>query len=224
MHTVVKNPDIAPALPSSDRPIIVRGIQDGMRVSTGGMVFQSGDKRAAYRVKEGAIFHYVRWADGSHELIEVAFPGDVVGLGHLSTHVSTAQAMVDSEVERLSVSDVEQLLKTDDRASFQLASAAEREFAYMRDTAINRGKRSPVERLANYLVAVAAAGSGRRAQNGMSVSEDLASGFVADRLDMSLDTLASALSGLEHKGMITATRDGLTITDAAALERLGHAA
>lgn len=224
MHTVVQNPDICPPLTSCQQPIIARAGKNAVRVEIGEMVFQAGEQRAVYRVIEGAIFHYVRWADGSHELIEVAFPGDIVGLGHLSTHVSTAQAMVSSEVERVPAEDVEQLLKSDDRAAFMLANAAEREFAYLRDTTLNRGKRSPVERLANYLIAVAAADGGRRAQNGTHVSEDLSSGFVAQRLDMSVDTLASALSGLEHKGMIAATSDGLTITDAAALERLGHAA
>lgn len=198
----------------SQRPVIAAAAER-IHVATGDVLFQPGDARSHYRVEEGAIFHYIRWTDGSHDLIEVAFPGEIIGLGHLQGHVSTAQAMVDSVVSRVSEEEIADLLEVDDRLPLLLASAGEREFAYMRDTTINSGHRTPVERVANYLLAVA---------DGSVVADDLTSGYVAEQLQMSVDMLSSALVGLERKGLVATAEGGLQITDAAELERVANAA
>src|SRR5688572_9378522 len=97
-------------------------------VKTGEILFQANDARALYRVERGAICHYVLWADGRHEVVEFAFPGDIVGLGHLAHHVSTAQAMVDTVVSLVTEEQFDEALEEDDRLSFRLAAAVEREF------------------------------------------------------------------------------------------------
>lgn len=222
MHTVVRAEN-EPSKVVAD-PVIETApavVAEKLKVETGGVLFQPGELRRHYRVEEGAIFHYVRWTDGSHDLIEVAFPGDIVGLGHLSAHISTAQAMVESAVSPVSEAEIEALLETDDRLAFLLASAGEREFDYMRDVTVNSGRRTPVERLANYLIAVADVDN---ANNGAVVAEDISSGFVAERLQMNLDTLSAALVGLERKGLVTAAEGGLKIKDVAGLERVASAA
>lgn len=224
MHTVVRLDD-APAeaaviAAATDVASLLPDDPDHIRVATGNVLFQPGDERVHYRVEEGAIFHYVRWADGSHDLIEVAFPGDVVGLGHLSTHISTAQAMVDTVVSRVSSDEIELLMDTDDRLPLLLASAGEREFTYMRDAALNSGKRTPVERLANYLIAVAD-DSGKE---GHVVADEIKSGYVAEQLQMSVDTLTAALVGLERKGLVAPFAGGLKITDQAELAKVANAA
>lgn len=205
---------------SGDRPGdpgVFTAAEAGRRIhaTTGELLFQPGEARQHYRVEEGAIFHYIRWTDGSHDLIEVAFPGDIIGLGHLDQHVSTAQAMVDSVVSEVSEHEIAHLLDVDDRLPLLLASAGEREFNYMRDTTLNFGRRTPVERLANYLLAVA---------DDSVVADDVTSGYVAERLQMSVDTLSSALIGLERKGLVAPAEGGLKITDAAELERVANAA
>lgn len=199
---------------SSQRPVFAAP-EAHIHVATGDVLFQPGDSRRHYRVEEGAIFHYIRWTDGSHDLIEVAFPGEIIGLGNLERHVCTAQAMVDSVVSVVSEEEIAELLDVDDRLPLLLASAGEREFAYMRDTTLNSGRRTPVERLANYLLAVA---------DDSMVSDDLTSRYVADQLQMSVDTLSSALVGLERKGLVATAEGGLKITDAAELERVANAA
>lgn len=191
------------------------------RVATGEVLFQPGDPRRHYRVEEGAVFHYVRWLDGSHDLIEVAFPGDIIGLGNLSTHISTAQAMVDTVVTFVPDHEIDHLLDVDDRLPLLLASAGEREFAYMRDNTLNSGKRTPVERLANYLIAVA---DDNGASGDPVVADEITSGYVAEQLQMSLDTLTTALVGLERKGLVQSIEGGLKITDPAELEKVANAA
>lgn len=227
MHTVVRaeTPPLgidAGKLALPDATLVaLEDSAEMQRVATGEMLFQPGQDRRHYRVEEGAIFHYVRWADGSHDLIEVAFPGDIVGLGNLSTHISTAQAMVDSAVSVVDDGEIEALLDSDDRLPLLLASAGEREFDYIRDTTINSGKRTPIERVANYLMAVAAVDQKNSAA---IIADDISTGYVAEQLHMSVDMLSVALVGLQHKGLVEPAEGGLKITDVAELERLANAA
>lgn len=227
MHNVVRA-DLTPpveaantALPEASEILAIDESAPKQRVPTGEILFQPGQDRHHYRVEEGAIFHYVRWADGGHDLIEVAFPGDIVGLGNLSTHISTAQAMVDSAVSLVSDSEIEALLDSDDQLSLLLASAGEREFDYIRDTTLNSGKRTPIERVANYLLAVADVETPGAVA---VIADDVSSGYVAEQLQMSLDMLSAALVGLQRKGLVTPAKGGLEITDVAELERVASAA
>jgi CRP/FNR family transcriptional regulator len=189
-------------------------------VPTASTLFKPGDMRRLYRVEQGAVCHYIRWADGSHDVIEFAFPGDIIGLGKLGTHVSTAQAMVETVVSELDDADVERALESDHKLYLRLAAAGEREFEYLRDQALNAGRRSPVQRLAGYLAA-ASSMSGREGRDVAFVSNEISSGFVAERLKMDIATLEAALLSLKKQGLIEPTADGgLRLTDVAALEAL----
>lgn len=219
MHTVrrteVETPDPGAVVATADSGELAK---NRLTIATGNVLFQAGDERRVFCVEEGAVFHYIRWADGSHDVIEVAFPGDIVGLGYVSTHVSTAHAMVDTVVSEVSQDELE--ASGDDRVSFLLASAGEREFNYLRDAALNSGKRAPVERLACYLLAIANSNE----PEGPLIPDEVSSGYVAERLDMSVDTLCAALVGLEKKGLVASTELGLKITDRGELEKLANAA
>jgi CRP/FNR family transcriptional regulator len=191
-------------------------------VATGDVLFQPGDQRRTYRVEEGAICHYIRWADGSHDMIQVAFPGDIVGLGYLATHVSTAQAMVPTVVSLVSEAELAHERETDDRLEFLMASAGEREFDYMRDATTRSGERSPVGRVASYLVAVAHLNKTQGQAH--VVADDVSTGYVADQLKISVDVLQTALVSLENKGLVASSGSGLEILDLGELERLSNAA
>ena len=191
-------------------------------VLIGSILFQPGNVRQLYRVESGAICHYMRWADGRLEIIETAFPGDIIGMGKLSHHVSTARAMVTAVVSVIVESNFEEMLLTDDQLSLRHSIAGEREFDYLRDKAINARKRSPVERVASYLVAISNLNIPEGGE-AILIPNEISSGFVAERLQMSLDTLSLALVNLEKRDFIAATPAGLTITNFAALETFADA-
>lgn len=205
------------------RPATSRPLRIVQNVPTSSTLFKPGDARQLYRVEQGAICHYIRWADGSHDVIEFAFPGDIIGLGKLGKHVSTAQAMVETVVSELDDADVTEALETDHKLYLRLAAAGEREFEFLRDQALNAGRRSPLQRLAGYLAA-ASYMSGREGHEPAFVSNEISSGFVAERLGMDIDALAATLVKLEKQGLIEPTGDGgLRLTDVAALEALADA-
>lgn len=192
-------------------------------VATGEILFQAGERRTLYRIERGALCHYMLWSDGRHEVIEFAFPGDIVGLGHLSQHVSTAQAMVDTVVSLVSEADFEAATASDDRLSFRLASAVEREFDYLRDKALTANHVPAAARVANFLLALSAMNA-PEGRDPTVISDEITAGFVADKLDMSIESLGTALLHLKKEGAVRETPSGLRIVDPLTLQRLAEAA
>lgn len=192
-------------------------------VETGAILFQAGDQRTLYRVERGAICHYVLWADGRHEVIEFAFPGDIIGLGHLEVHATTAQAMVDTVVSLVSEEELKDALDSDDRLSFRLAAAVEREFDYLREQTASHTSVTPTARVANLLLALSSLNDAE-GRSGNLISDDLTAGFVAERLDMSIETLSAALLSLKAQGAVRETPRGLEIVDMTTLQRMADAA
>lgn len=192
-------------------------------VATGAMLFQAGEHRTLYRVERGAVCHYAVWADGRHEVIEFAFPGDIIGLGHLDCHATTAQAMVDTVVSLVSEEELKEALDRDDRLSFRLTAAVEREFDYLREKTLRHASITPTARVANLLLALSSLNDSE-GRNGNLISDDLTAGFVAERLEMSIENLSVALLSLKIHGAVKDTPRGLEIVDMAALHRLADAA
>jgi CRP/FNR family transcriptional regulator, anaerobic regulatory protein len=198
-------------------------IQYPQHLATGAILFEPGEQRRLYRVESGAICHYMRPADGEHEIIEFAFAGDIVGLGHSPTHVSTAKAMVESNVSVITDADLDRALQNDSKLFFKLADAGEREFDYFRNRSLEGDLLPPLERVANYLLAISSIESseGREAT---IIADDFSSDFVADQLQISVDTLTTVLLSLQRSGFVDVSDIGLRILDVPGLEKLAATA
>jgi CRP/FNR family transcriptional regulator len=193
-------------------------------LARGEILFCTGDQRGKlYRVDSGALCHYLRWEDGRREIVEFAFPGDIVGFGHLPSHVSTAQAMVETNISLVSQDEFDDLLETDGQLAARFAAAGDREFEYVREVTVKSGPVKPVERVASFLSALSHM-SEVEGRDPSLVADDITSGDVAEHLDMTLDGLVAALRELERRGMVATAGNGhLRIADLTALEKLAAA-
>ena len=193
-------------------------------LARGEILFQTGGKRGKlYRVESGALCHYLRWEDGRREIVEFAFPGDIVGFGHLQSHVSTAQALVETTVSLVSADEFDDLLETDGQLAARFAAAGDREFDYVREVTVRSGDEKPVERVASFLLALSHM-SEMEGRDPMLVADEIRSGEVAEHLDLTVDGLVAALRELERRGMVIAAGNGrLRISDLPALEKLAAA-
>jgi CRP/FNR family transcriptional regulator, anaerobic regulatory protein len=192
-------------------------------VGIGSTIFEPGEQRRLFRVESGAVCHYSRTVDGQHEVIEFAFPGDVIGLGHLPTHVSTAKAMVETEVCVLTDADLNRALTNDNHLFFKLAEATDREFDYLKRRSLSPDRLTPMQRLANFLLAIASVSVGE-GREPVVVADDVSSGYVAEQLQMSIDTVATVLLSLQRSGIVEVSDSRLRILDIAALEARASAA
>jgi CRP/FNR family transcriptional regulator len=194
------------------------------RMGRGETLFQAGEHRRLYRVERGALCHYVRWDDGQHEVIEFAFPGDIIGFGHLDVHTSTAQAVAKTIVSPVSEEEFEQLLESDAQLAARFTAAADREFDFLRMRTIAQASKTPAAgRVASFLAALSRMGASE-GRDPAVITDEFSSGAVADHLNMSVEALATALRDLEARGIVTPVRDGLRIADLDALERFADAA
>ena len=75
--------------------------------------------------------------EGHQAIIEFAFPGDIVGLGFLQTHICTARASVETVAHCVPFSAQDQLVADDPRAQTRLADAIEREFEFLRRSSVS---------------------------------------------------------------------------------------
>lgn len=193
-------------------------------LAPGATLFQDGAVReGAYRIERGAVCHYMRWGDGRHEVIEYAFPGDVVGLGFQARHVSTAQAMVETVVSPLSPDELAQELAANDNLSMRLAAAGDREFEALRARALAARPDHALGRVAAILLALAHAESKEPLAATLSTDE-VAGAWVAGAANLSVSALEEALGALEEAGLIQRRAARLRLADAEALERLAEGA
>jgi CRP/FNR family transcriptional regulator, anaerobic regulatory protein len=191
------------------------------RIPNGELLFEPGKPRTLYRVEAGLICHYTNARNGEQDVIEFAFPGDIIGLGRSPVHVSTARALADTDVSVLTEDELDAALHNNNRLFFRIAQANDREFDYFRRKSLEGDLLPPLVRLANFLLAVASinASEGRDAN---LVPDDHASGFVAEQLQMSIDTLATALLELKQRGLIATSDKGLRILDSNGMEALSE--
>lgn len=190
-------------------------------LAAGEALFREGEERSnVYRVESGALCLYRALADGTQDVLEFAFPGDLVGLGYLDNHVATAQATVET---RVSVMDraiaLDPAFEKSLRGKGRLTAAIEREVTYLQDSLAEMQRPSPVQRVAALFVTL----SRNNAYEGRDPSvltDSLECGVVAGYLGMNLDQLAALLSELEARGLVEASDGGLHLKDLTALESL----
>ena len=209
--------DLPPFVPS------IGFTQHELRVPAGQALFKPGNLRSVYRVVSGAVSHIDRSLDGEWHVIEFAFPGDLIGLGYLATYCTTATALVDTAVSIVSDSELEAELRADERLRFQLADSGEREFDYVRANAVSVSLQPPLQRLAYFLLAISGINDAE-GRDATLIADDVASGDVASRLRMTIDTLAIALLTLKRDGILDASEKGLHIVNVAALEAVTSSA
>ena len=187
-------------------------------LSTGENLFHEGDpKTQLHKIAAGLIGVYRPRLGRVDEIIEFAFPGDVLGLGYLDHQIHSARALVTTQVECFPLASLADLMQHDVRAKHRHADAVQREFAYRRDLLTSVNRRNPIGRVAAFLLAISDFNAEEGHDPGI-VSDAMKCGVVAEWLKLDLDDLQRALVELEKRNLIApSTGRGIRLLD---LERL----
>jgi len=211
-HEAAKGAGAPDRIPSAD---------ERRTIAAGEILFREGDKRShVFRIETGALCLYRSLPDGTQDVLEFAFPGDLVGLGYLDSHVSAAQATMETTLSCLPRSALTPGAERSSRSSARLTAAIEREVAFLQETLVHRGRPSPVQRVAALFTTL----SRYNAYEGRDpslITDSLTCGVVAGYLNMSVDNLATQLAELETRGLIEPCEEGLRLKDLDALEKFG---
>jgi CRP/FNR family transcriptional regulator, anaerobic regulatory protein len=109
--------------------------------------------------------------------------------------------MVETEVSLVIRNEFKRALEADGQLAARTAVAVDGEFDYLRARAVNMSHRKPIKRVASFRAALfhMSAPEGR---DPTFIPDEVSSGFVAERLHMSIDALSRALKELERRGLV----------------------
>ena len=193
------------------------------RLETKEHVFCEGDPRIhVFRIEEGVVAVYKTLPDGRRQVIDFAYPGDLIGLGVLDEHVLSAQATCPARVRCLSAAALEHAAEADPNLALRLYKAVCQELAATRNLLVTVGQCSALERLASFLLMLH-----RRVgqQSGGLIRLPMRRSDIADLLGLTIETVSRTITKLKVMGLIELKRGTeIRLVDLAQLTRLAEGA
>jgi len=184
-------------------------------------IFFDGDpKDRIYKVEKGAVCLYKTLPDGRRQIVDFAYPGDLIGLSTLETHVFSAQAIALTRLRCLPVGLLDEMARNDPRVGVQLYEALSDQLLSAHDLLLTVGQRNATERLAALLMAL----SRRNERSGADparIALPMTRADIADFLSLTIETVSRTFTKLRQGGLIDLAHSSLVvIRDRRALGRL----
>ncbi len=207
---------------SSPRARSVDG--DYRMLASGEILFREGEPRShIYRIEKGAVCLFKHRPDGTRDVIEFAFPGDLVGLGAADHHLSGAQATMDTMLTCMPRAVTELAPPIAVPAAIGLSAAIEREVAFLNEAQRRATIAKPLGRIAALFVTLSRCNA-YEGRDPSILTDSVSCGLVAGYLNMSVDDLSHWLSELADRRLVEPCDRGLRLKNLHELERLAEAA
>ncbi len=208
-----------PAGPSAHNPLSDAFALMGaaMRFEQNAEIFgESEPAEYFYKVVGGAVRTYKLLNDGRRQISAFHLPGDVFGLEAGKDHRFTADAIADSTVLVIKRSALTALAGRDSDVANGLWAQATGDLLRAQDHMLLLGRKNAHERVASFLLEMAARGAG-----GESVELPMSRQDIADYLGLTIETVSRTLTLLESEATIELPSSRrILLRDRAALRRL----
>jgi CRP/FNR family transcriptional regulator len=186
-------------------------------------IYRCGDAAShVYQVDSGHVCVYRTLSDGRRQVIDFAYPGDIIGLGAIDQHADSAQAITKVRMRCIRTSTLRQAAQQDGRLGLRLCDAVSRELLASRELLFTVGRCTANERLAAFLMGL----SRRNQRNGADPDEfvlPMTRWDIADFLGLTIETVSRSFTKLREEGIIDIEQCVLvTIVDHAALARIAE--
>ena len=175
-------------------------------------------------VERGFAARYKLLRNGKRQIVNLVLPGDVVGLpgSFLKKARYSVLALTDLKLQVCSVTDYVRLCYRRPQFGLMLSWLAIQEAVTCAEHAINTGRRTPIERLAHFLLEMYSRLEMVGLAANLSFELPLSQEVMSDALGLSVPHLNRTLAKLRSDGSITLNNHRIDLTDPAALEMLGH--
>ena len=174
----------------------IRLIGVTMNVSRDQEIFgESEPADQVFKVVEGAVRSFRLLSDGRRQICDFYLPGDVFGIELGADHRTTAEALTDTVLvvaRRSTLGD-----EGDAGANRRLWRQAMKALQRSQDHAVTLGRRSASERLANFLVDMAA-----RLGGGEALELPMSRQDIADYIGLTIETVSRTLTQFQILGLI----------------------
>jgi CRP-like cAMP-binding protein len=175
-------------------------------------------------VEDGFAARYKLLRNGKRQIVNFALPGDVIGIpgSFLDKAHYSVVALTDLKVQSCTMNAYIQLCYKQPQFGLALTWLVMHEAVICSEHTINTGRRSPVERLAHFLLETHARlrAVGRAEENcfDLPMSQEV----MSDALGLSVPHFNRMLAKLRADGLVIATDRRIEFTDRDALAQLGH--
>jgi CRP/FNR family nitrogen fixation transcriptional regulator len=170
-------------------------------------IFAEGEPCSVfYKVVSGTVRTGKLLADGRRQIDTFHFPGDVFGLESGDTHRFTAEAVDKVVVVAYRRSNFGGLVQNDPAFGEQLMTSMLSSLDRAHDHMVLLGRKSALEKMATFLLEIAARGAhADRAQLPMQRTD------IADHLGLTIETVSRTLTQMVRDGLIRLADAGRTV-------------
>lgn len=154
-----------------------------------------------YKVVSGALRTVRLLPDGRRHVANFLLPGDFFGLAEHDEYTHSVEAVADTTVIRYPRPAIERLLLTSGPASRHLLGLVCGQLSAAQDRLLLLGRKSAIERLATFLLALADRESSNRTR-ATAVDLPMNRGDIADYLGMTVETVSRVLTYLRRRRII----------------------
>lgn len=175
----------------------------GVALPAGKTLFSEGDSAdALYHLTDGTMRLVKLLSDGRRQIMGFAFAGDILGLGARGGFSSSAEAVDDARLCRFPLKDLNRLFRGYPEMEKRLLDAYRQRLAAAQDQMLLLGRKSPMEKLASFLLdAAARARLAGRPDNPIVLA--MSRGDVADFLGLTVETVSRSFSRLKADKVIS---------------------
>jgi CRP-like cAMP-binding protein len=175
-----------------------------------------------YKVTSGALRMVKTLPDGRRHVGQFFLPGDFAGLTTAETHGFAVEAVTDTTLIRYPRRGVEAMMEHDPMVARQLLSIICTGLSVAQERQLLLGRRTATERVAWFLLAMAARAGGTARANGANgaARADGADGSfvlpmtrldIADHLGLTIETVSRTLTKLRREGLIDLPKSGRVV-------------
>lgn len=186
-------------------------------------LFREGDAAThVYLVEAGHVCIYRMMSDGRRQVLDFAYPGDMIGLGSLHEHGVSAQATTRAKIRCLSAAGVHEAARRSPHIGAKLYEALASELSAARELLFTVSQRTATERVASFLVALSRRNE-RRGEDANEIVLPMTRSDIADFLGLTIETVSRTFTKFRTLGLVGLEQSILvTIKEPAALAQMAE--
>ncbi len=165
-------------------------------------VIEEGDRAEyVFKVVAGALRTVRLLPDGRRHVANFLLPGDFFGFTETDTYTQGVEAVADATLVRYPRSSVEKVMETDPSLARRFLTMICGQLASTQDRLLLLGRKTAVERLATFLLAMAERTCTEQGDD-REVDLPMSRGDIADYLGLTVETVSRVLSQLRSTKVI----------------------
>ncbi len=165
-------------------------------------LFCEGDQAShVYQVEIGHVCISRMLPDGRRQVIDFAYPGDIIGLGAIVTHAASAQATTKTRVRCIPMAKLHDIAARNIALSRKLYEALSCELLAAREHLFTVSQCTAAERVASFLLALSRRNA-RRGEDPAEIVLPMTRTDIADFLGLTIETISRTFSKFRADGLI----------------------